>query len=134
VKYQTIISLFFVVLLSACTLNPQQTSYSVDHHDLVRSAVYTQRELINIQLAQAASQGSEQRPQRQTLLLLSYCDLIDRRTIHASVLPEARANKNSASRHCTSQFHRCFKSCELRSSDCRRCEQSAIDCIKLSES
>ena len=133
-KFQAIISLFFIVLQSACTLNPNQTNYSVDHLDLVRSAVYTQREFINTQLAQSAQQGSEQRSPRYIMLLLSYCDLIDRRTIHTSALPEQCASKDTATRQCTSELHRCLKSCELRSSDCRRCEQPAIDCINLLES
>ena len=132
-KYKAIISLVIIFLLSACTGNPKQASYSVDHYDLARSAVYTQRELINTQLAQSANGASEQRSPRQTMLLLSYCDLIDRRTIYASNLPGYCAQQDIQTRYCTSAFHRCLKSCELRSSDCVRCEQPAIDCINLSE-
>ena len=128
-KYKAIISLFIIYLLSGCTLNPKQPSYTVDHFNLVRSAVYTQRELINTQLAQPADQTSESRSPRQSLLLLSYCDLIDRRTVYASELPREGGNRERATRHCISEFHRCFKSCELRGRDCSRCEQPAIKCM-----
>ena len=128
-KYKAIISLFIIYLLSGCTLNPKQPSYTVDHFNLVRSAVYTQRELINTQLAQPADQTSESRSPRQSLLLLSYCDLIDRRTIYASELPRDCGNRDRATRHCISEFHSCFKSCELRGRDCSRCEQPAIKCM-----
>ena len=132
-KYSVIISLLSVVLLPACSHNPQRADYSVDHYDLVRSAVYTQREVINTQFTEPASQTAALHAQRQAMLLSSYCDLIDRRTIFASAPAEACTEQTPEIRQCISEFHRCFKTCELRGQDCARCEQPAMECIDKPE-
>ena len=132
-KYSVIISLLFVVLLPACSHNPQRADYSVDHYNLVRSAVYTQRELINTQLTVPASQTAALHAQKQAMLLASYCDLIVRRTIFASAPAGACTEQSPEIRQCISEFHRCFRTCELRGQDCVRCEQPAMECIDKSE-
>ena len=73
-----------IIILSGCSKNLATTDHSVGHYNLVRSAVYTQRELINIGLNPNPQTSS----QRQQLLLRSYCDLIDRRTINVANKPQ----------------------------------------------
>ena len=119
-----LLAALFTAAISGCSKNLATGDYSVDHYSLVRSAVYTQRELINIGLNSESQTGS----QRQTLLLHSYCDLIDRRTIYAANQPQGCSQLQAENRSCISQFHRCLKNCQLRSQDCRRCEQPAIAC------
>jgi hypothetical protein len=113
-----------ITVLTGCANNTATTDHSVDHYSLVRSAVYTQRELINIGLNPNPQTSS----QRQQLLLRSYCDLIDRRTIYAATQPESCSELETENRSCISKFHRCLKTCQLRSQECRRCEQPAISC------
>ena len=113
-----------IIILSGCSKNLATTDHSVDHYNLVRSAVYTQRELINIGLNPNPQTSS----QRQQLLLRSYCDLIDRRTIYAANQPESCRELGALNRSCISRFHRCLKTCQLRSQECRRCEQPAMSC------
>ena len=132
-KISVIISVFFVSLLSACSHSPESPAYSVDHYNLVRSAVYTQRGLINAQLSRRASSSVAARNPRHTMLLLSYCDLIDRRTIFASAPAEACTEQTPEIRQRISEFHRCFKTCELRTQDCSRCEQPTMECLDKSE-
>ena len=100
-------------ILSGCSKNLATTDQSVDHHSLVRSAVYTQRELINIGLNPNPQTSS----QRQQLLLRSYCDLIDRRTIFAANQPESCSELGAVNQSCISEFHRCLKTCQLRSQE-----------------
>ena len=113
-----------IIILSGCSKNLATTDHSVDHYNLVRSAVYTQRELINIGL----NPNPQTNSQRQQLLLRSYCDLIDRRTIYAANQPESCRELGAVNRSCISRFHRCLKTCQLRSQECRRCEQPAMNC------
>lgn len=127
-----IISLVLLSALTACALAPQQSQHSVDHYSLVHSAVYTQRELINIQLDTGSNKSTSQRQLmsgREQLLVDSYCDLIDRRIIYSSGKPETCGPGNAQIRQCLGEFHRCFKTCDLRSQGCRRCETPALSCL-----
>ena len=112
----------------------------MERHSLARNAVYTQRELIDTQLETLSAPLSEGSTERRAILLNSYCDLIERRTIYVSAVPQACTDMTtekltgneadwskdtgnqiaSKTRQCTSQFHRCLKHCQLRSSNCRR--------------
>ena len=122
-----LVTLLLVNLLSGCSKNLATFStaeHSVDHCSLVRSAVYTQRELINIGLNPKPQISS----QRHQLLLRSYCDLIDRRIIYAANNPQGCSQFGAENRLCISEFYCCLKTWQLRSQECRRCEQPAISC------
>lgn len=118
--------------LSGCTniSSDESTSYRVDRYSLIRSAAYTQQELLAIELSgvSAATQ------QRHKLLLGSYCDLIAREAIYSTEQPTTCVNagepnsSNSFAGQCVATFHRCIKTCDLRSRDCRTCETAATKC------
>ena len=120
-----LLSLFIMLFVNACTMQPEKPDYSVDLYSLARSATYTQRELLNTQLDPTI----EANEKRQKLLLASYCDLVKRRTIHAKVTPKSCGTQKPAIRHCLSEFHRCVRACKLRSAECNVCEAPAISCI-----
>lgn len=125
----SILSLFVILFTSACTMQPEKPDYAVDIYSLARSANYTQRELINTQLDPTIA-ASEQRRQ---LFLASYCDLIERRTIYAKVTPQPCGTQAPAIRHCLSEFHRCVRTCKLRSDECNVCEAPAVSCISRTD-
>lgn len=126
------ISIIFLGAVTACSQSPHQAQHAVDHFSLVRSAVYTQRELINTQLNRTIEDRvteTEFKGRREQLLIGSYCDLIDRRIIYSRDKPTSCDLAMSRSRQCLGDFHRCFKNCDLRSQACRRCEDPALTCL-----
>ncbi|HAZ94915.1 MAG TPA: hypothetical protein DCW94_04375 [Porticoccaceae bacterium] len=123
--------------LSGCTnISPDESkSYRVDRYSLIRSAAYTQRELLAIELSGVSSVTQ----QRHQLLVGSYCDLIAREAIYSPNQPNTcnssdESNSNTFSSQCVATFHRCVKTCDLRSSDCRSCEVAATKCQTSNQS
>ena len=123
--------------LSGCTnISPDESeSYRVDRYSLIRSAAYTQRELLAIELSGVSSVTQ----QRHQLLVGSYCDLIAREAIYSPNQPETcnssnESNSNTFTGQCVATFHRCVKTCDLRSSDCRSCEVIATKCQASNQS
>ena len=124
--------------LSGCTniSSDESKSYRVDRYSLIRSAAYTQRELLAIEL----SGVSPVTQQRHQLLVGSYCDLIVREAIYSTNQPSTcnssnePNSSNSFTGQCVATFHRCVKTCDLRSSDCRSCEVIATKCQASNQS
>ena len=124
--------------LSGCTNLPLDESehYRVDRYSLIRSAAYTQRELLAIELS-GVSSVTEQRHQ---LLVGSYCDLIARKAIYSPDQPNTCNSSNEAnssnafSGQCVATFHRCIKTCDPRSTNCRSCEVIATKCQASNQS
>jgi len=123
--------------LSGCTnISPDESeSYRVDRYSLIRSAAYTQRELLAIELSGVSSVTQ----QRHQLLVGSYCDLIAREAIYSPNQPETcnssnESNSNTFTGQCVATFHRCVKTCDLRSTDCRSCEVTATKCQASNQS
>ena len=123
--------------LSGCTnISPDESeSYRVDRYSLIRSAAYTQRELLAIELSGVSSVTQ----QRHQLLVGSYCDLIAREAIYSPNQPDTcnssnESNSNTFTGQCVATFHRCVKTCDLRSSDCRSCEVIATKCQASNQS
>lgn len=103
--------------------------HRVERYSLIRSAAYTQHQLLAIELEE--SQVINQ-PRRE-LLVNSYCDLVTRKAIFTSHQPSIcaesnRIDKNPVTSRCVANFHRCIKTCDLRSNDCRVCEAVATEC------
>lgn len=123
--------------LSGCTnISPDESkSYRVDRYSLIRSAAYTQRELLAIELSGVSSVTQ----QRHQLLVGSYCDLIAREAIYSPNQPDTcnssnESNSNTFTGQCVATFHRCVKTCDLRSTDCRSCEVTATKCQASNQS
>ena len=80
--------------LSGCTnISPDESeSYRVDRYSLIRSAAYTQRELLAIELSGVSSVTQ----QRHQLLVGSYCDLIAREAIYSPNQPDTCNSSNES--------------------------------------
>ncbi|ETN91536.1 hypothetical protein U062_02064 [Gammaproteobacteria bacterium MOLA455] len=120
--------------LLGCANNSSQPKYNLDTYTLGRSAVFTQRELINEQLKDPAEIDSEVRD----ALLYNYCDLVARNAIYIARddLPEqcqSRSDKETFSdnkqRQCTYNYHICVRACPLRTNDCQPCIERAKKCL-----
>ena len=124
--------------LSSCasTSSNDEPNYRVDRYSLVRSAQYTQRELLALQLSNPAAVNE----QRYQLLVGSYCDLIAREAIYSADQPNAcsdfehNSTQRPATGQCVATFHRCIKTCDLRSRDCGTCEAAATACLNSDQS
>ena len=116
-----------LLLLSGCAHTPNT---EVDRLSLIRSMVYTQRHLLEMELTE------QHDPTRYHTLVMSYCDLIDRGAIEVSQIPKQCDGNFKGADHykirlCTAEFHRCIASCETRSTQCRACELQAASCLAL---
>lgn len=139
-----------ILVLTGCNNLNDQSMYKVDFEHLVRSAFYTQQALLDLHLSPTPETDSS----RYVLLINSYCDLIDRGYIRASSKPKQcvtdaikpslevathlispkkelhTIEKNrSDKRLCITKFHRCFKHCSLRNTECLSCEEQGIKCL-----
>ncbi len=115
-----------LLLLSACTHTP---TTEVDRLSLIRSMVYTQRHLLEMELTE------QREPARYQVLVVSYCDLIDRGVIEISEIPkQCDGNFKGADhykiRSCAAEFHRCIANCDSRSNRCLACEQNTTACLR----
>ena len=123
--------------LSSCTstLTDDKKNYRVDRYSLIRSANYTQRELLALQLNNTAAINE----QRHQLLVGSYCDLIARNAIYSADQSNACSNSDDTNSQrpvtgqCVANFHRCIKTCDMRSRDCSTCETAATTCLNSSQ-
>lgn len=121
--------------LAGCQALNSNSTRDVDIKHLVRSAYYTQQELLKIKLN--GDQKLDQ--QRFDVLINSYCDLIDRGYINAPEKTDHcyayaadinRADqKDTSKEQCATLYHRCFKNCSLKDNDCMRCEEDASRCL-----
>ena len=128
-KHDLPLKLIMTTLLSACALlgcagNSTQPNYDLDPYTLSRSAVFTQRELINEQLKDPASINTQ-------VLLNSYCDLVTHTTIYVSSdnRPQQCQILSHKQRQCAKNYHICIRSCPLRSNDCQPCIERTRDCL-----
>jgi len=126
--------------LLGCANNTSPPNYNLDTYTLGRSAVFTQRELINEQLKDPAELNTQVRD----TLLYNYCDLVARDSIYVSRdnLPQQckplnqkaplSPNKKSLDnqqRQCAYNYHICIKACPLRTDDCQPCIDRAKKCL-----
>lgn len=126
--------------LLGCANNTSPLNYDLDTYTLGRSAVFTQRELINEQLKDPAELNTQVRD----TLLYNYCDLVARDSIYVSRdnLPQQckplsqkaplSPNKKSLDnqqRQCAYNYHICIKACPLRTDDCQPCIDRAKKCL-----
>ena len=122
--------------LMGCANNSSPPNYDLDTYTLGRSAVFTQRELINEQLKDSAEINTEVRD----TLLYNYCDLVARNAIYVSRdnLPQqckslsAQESVNNKQRQCAYDYHICVKACPLRTDDCQPCINRAKKCLAAS--
>jgi len=137
--------------LMGCANNSSPPNYDLDTYTLGRSAVFTQRELINEQLKDSAEINTEVRD----TLRYNYCDLVARNAIYVSRdnLPQqckslsevrslsqneslsqnkslsAQKSLNNKQRQCAYDYHICIKACPLRTDDCQPCINRAKKCL-----
>jgi hypothetical protein len=136
----TILILAGTLTLLGCANNTSPPNYDLDTYTLGRSAVFTQRELINEQLKDPAELNTEVRD----TLLYNYCDLVARDSIYVSWdnLPQQckplnqkeplSPNKKSLDnqqRQCAYNYHICLKARPLRTDDCQPCIDRAKKCL-----
>jgi hypothetical protein len=129
-------TMILICALVGCQTLDSNSTYDVDIKHLIRSAYYTQQELLKLEL-----NANQEQPQRYDVLINSYCDLIDRGYINAPEKPDHcysytadndRVEKEQASnQQCATLFHRCFKNCSLKGNDCMRCEEEASRCLQF---
>lgn len=124
------ISLILSGLLTGCSTNSTQPSYKLDFYTLTHSAVFTQREMTNALLEEAAGNPS---PSKDSLLN-NYCDLIERQIVYVSEenIPQQCSNRtvNHQTRSCAMKFHQCVSICSLRSNDCQPCIARSRECLE----
>lgn len=111
-----------LTFLSSCS-HTQTTD--VDQLSLVRSMVYTQRNLLGMELTK------NREPTRYEPLVASYCDLIDRGAISIDTLPNQCDFKDINIKFCSAEFHRCISTCDMRSEYCKACEDQASMCLAV---
>jgi len=114
-------------VLTGCSNNPTEPNYSLDRVRLGRSAVFTQRELINEQFKESAAVDAAKR----ATLINSYCDLIDQSAIYVTRdnMPEECQSPSNLQRKCAYHFHLCVNTCSLRSNECLPCIEQARQCL-----
>jgi len=134
VKNKILTTALLISVLSGCHIIDSKSIYDVDFEHLVRSAFYTQQELLKLELSNSPEADSE----RYQILMTSYCDLIDRGYIVASEKPQScgsladttgNQHEKTDQNYCAAAFHRCFNSCSLRNNECTSCEKQAIECL-----
>ena len=138
--------------LLGCANNASQPNYDLDTYTLGRSAVFTQRELINEQLKTPAEVDVEVRD----TLLYNYCDLVARSSIyvtrdnipeqckplnheepvsheepisHKEPISRKKQPLDNDKRQCAYDYHICIKACPLRTNDCQPCIERAKKCL-----
>ena len=113
-----------------CTINSTQPNYDLDSHILMRSAIFTQRELINSLLDDPTGTPSA----NSATLLNSYCDLVKRKVIYISIdnLPQQCSDLeiNHQTLSCAKKFHECTTLCSLRTDSCQSCTTKAKRCLE----
>ena len=135
-----ILMLAGTLTLLGCANNSSPPNYDLDTYTVGRSAVFTQRELINEQLKDSAEINTEVRD----TLLYNYCDLVARNSIYVSrnnlpqqckpLSPKESLSNNKKSldnkqRQCAYNYHICIKACPLRTDDCQPCIERAKRCL-----
>lgn len=122
-----LISLLLGSALTGCSNNPSEPNYNLDRIRLGRSAIFTQRELINEQLKDPALIDSA----KKATLLNSYCDLIGQSAIYVTRdnIPEECNSLSNLQRKCAYNFHLCINTCSLRSNECLPCIEQARECL-----
>ena len=113
-----ITSIFFI---TACA---QLSNTPVDTASLVKSMLYTQRHLIEVNYHSPATHNTD----RKTLLEQSHCDLIDRKMIHTN-LPIHCPVIDIKNQACIALFHQCIGRCKSYRQNCMRCEIKTINCL-----
>ena len=116
--------LITVVLIFLSSCSHTQTT-DVDQLSLVRSMVYTQRHLLEMELTENRELA------RYEPLVASYCDLIDRGAISVSMLPTQCDFIDTNTKFCSATFHRCISACNMRSGLCKTCEAQASMCLAV---
>ncbi len=121
-----LISLFSMLVLTACSQNPPTNPPQVDRASLIRSMTYTHRHLLEQQLgAQTGEQGSG------PILLQSHCDLIKRGVVQTKPLPAlCEPSVSLDAQACIARFHRCVGACGTFMRDCPVCERKAARCLE----
>jgi hypothetical protein len=121
----TLIVLFSILALTACSQNPPTNPPKVDRPSLIRSMAYTHRHLLAQQFGgQIGEQGSGQ------VLLQSHCDLITRGVVQTEPLPSlCEPPASLEAQACIARFHRCVGACDTFMGDCPVCERKAVQCL-----
>jgi hypothetical protein len=117
--------LLLLSILSGCSTTPSEGYRVVDVRSQIRSMVYTQRELLALELANDVAASNE----RYTSLLRSYCDLYNREFIPTNSPPQCDAPESRDTRGCIASFHACVGLCDIKTGQCTSCEGILVSCL-----
>jgi len=122
----SLIVLFSILALTACSQNPPTNPPEVDRSSLIRSMAYTHRHLLEQHLGpQIGEEGSGQ------VMLKSHCDLIKRGVVQTKPLPAlCDPSVPLEAQACIARFHRCVGACGTFMKDCPVCERKAVRCLE----
>ena len=120
-KLNIFIFITSIYFITACM---QLSNTPVDTASLVKSMLYTQRHLIEVNYNTKAAHNTD----RKTLLEQSHCDLIDRKMIHTN-LPIHCPVIDIKNQACIALFHQCIGRCKSYRKNCMRCEIKTINCL-----
>lgn len=120
-----IIALLSLTQLSGCSTIPQEEYPIVDIPSKVRSMVYLQRELLALELTNTVAANQ----QRHSILLDSYCDLINRRFIPTGSMSVCNGKGDNVTKECFASFHSCVGLCRIKTGGCSDCERNLDICL-----
>lgn len=103
-------------------------SIRVDRASLLKSVIYVQRQLLT-EVMLEGDIGTEARTQA---LLLSYCDLIERRAVKALDFPYCSTAPQQVSQ-CSARFHICVRSYKTLEQDAPLCEARLQRCLQIGD-
>ena len=122
-KSKLCLGLIAILAVASCSQLPNT---EVDRLSLLRSMTYTQRHLLTLELTEQPSQNSD----RKKLLLMNYCDLIDRGVVRMEANPVFCKPQLPEQQACLAELHRCLGVCETYQSQCFSCEKQAANCME----
>ena len=129
---RSIATVMCLLLISSCAhtskLTNKEKTIEVDRASLLKSVIYVQRQL----LTEVMLEGDIGTQDSTQALLLSYCDLIERRAIKAldfqycSPLPQQ-------AKQCSARFHICVRSYKTLDQDAPLCEAQLQRCLQIED-
>lgn len=121
----TLITLFSILALTACSQNPVSGPPTLDRLSEVRSMTYTHRHLLEQQLGPQLGDISS-----GGVLMQSHCDLIRRGVVDSELPAQCESEPSLEQQACMAKFHRCVGVCPTFLKDCPVCERKAELCLE----
>lgn len=124
----TLITLFSILALTACSQNPVSGLPEIDRLSKIRSMTYTHRHLLEQHLSPQLGDLSS-----GDVLMQSHCDLIRRGVVDSGLPSQCEPEPSIEQQACVARFHRCVGECPTFLKDCPVCERKALKCLNKEE-